>query len=684
MSKQKILVTDALPYANGKLHLGHIAGSHLPGDIYVRFQRLQGNDVVHIGGTDDHGVPIRLAADKAGVDPHDIVDRYYPSIRDSLERLGCLFDNFSQTSRPIHHDTARSFFIRLYEKGWFEVREVEQLYCPSQDRFLPDRYVEGTCPHCNYDGARGDQCESCGSLLNATQLLNPRSELCDVPLEIRTSHHWYFKLSNAQKDLESWLGTKSDWKDNVLNYCAGWFKQGLEDRPITRDLDWGIDVPLAEAAGKVMYVWFEAVIGYVSSTREWSERIGQPDLWKEYWLNPDCKLVHFLGKDNIVFHAILWPAMLMAHGDFILPTSVPANEFLNIEGRKLSTSRNWAVWLDEFLEEFPPDPLRYYLASIAPESKDSDFAWRDFQSRNNNELADIYGNFINRSLTFIGRYYDGVVPEPVDLNEDDRDILEKLVAAKEAIGDHFEKFQVRAAIREYVTLGNHLNKYFNDQEPWKTRTAAPDRCGCTLYVCVQAVRSLAIIMAPVLPFSAVKIWSMLQLEGTVDQQDWDRGAAPEVKAGHVLGSTEILFTKIDDEVVEAQIAKLGASTPDVDVPESNTAASVETDTISFSDFKELDIRIAEIVSAERIPKADRLLKLKIRIGTEERQIVAGIAQHYEPEQLTGRQIVVLANLEPATIRGVESQGMLLAATNDQGQPILLRPDEDVDSGSRVK
>jgi len=684
VSKQKILVTDALPYANGKLHLGHIAGSHLPADIYVRSQRQKGHDVLHIGGTDDHGVPITLAANKAGVSPKDIVDRHYLLIRDNLQKLGCVFDNFSQTSRPIHHDTARSFFMRLHENGWFENREVEQLFCPSPKRFLPDRYVEGTCPHCDYDKARGDQCEHCGTLLDGTQLINPRSDICDVPLEVRKSNHWYFQLSRAQENLQEWLGSKSDWKDNVRNYCVGWFNQGLEDRPITRDLDWGIKIPLDEADGKVMYVWFEAVIGYVSSTREWAERVGEPEKWKDYWYNPDCRLVHFLGKDNIVFHAILWPAMMMAHGDYVLPYNVPANEFLNIEGQKLSTSRNWAVWLDEFLEDFPPDPLRYYLGSVAPESKDSDFAWKDFQARNNNELADIYGNFINRSLTFLTRYFDGMVPTPKTLNDDDDVILHILASSTKTIGLHFDQFQVRAAIREYVILGNHLNKYFNDQEPWKTRKTDPDRCAATLYVCAQAVRTLAIVMAPVLPFSADKIWIMLNLDGNVSEENWDTAGEHGVPSGHTVGKPEILFTKIDNDVIEAQIAKLGRVSEELEEAETTGEKSEDSDTITFKDFQQLDLRVAEIISATKIEKADRLLKLKIRIDDEERQIVAGIAQQYEPEQLAGRQIVVVANLEPATIRGVQSQGMLLAATNDQGHPILLRPEELVQSGAKVK
>lgn len=696
MPTERILVTDALPYANGRLHLGHIAGSHLPGDIYVRYQRLKGRDVIHIGGTDDHGVPITLAADRAGVSPRDIVDTYYPMIRDNLEALGIVFDNFSQTSRQIHHETAQAFFTRLYERGWFAVREVDQLYCPAPKMYLPDRYVEGTCPHCAYERARGDQCESCGTLLDGIELINPISDLCDTPLEIRKSYHWYFLLARAQQDLEQWLHTKTNWKDNVLNYCEGWFRRGLEDRPITRDLDWGIAVPLDEAVGKVMYVWFEAVIGYISSTREWAERIGEPDRWKDYWYNPDCKLVHFLGKDNIVFHAILWPAMLMAHGDFVLPTNVPANEFLNVEGQKLSTSRNWAVWLDEFLEMFPPDPLRYYLAAIAPETKDSDFSWKDFQSRNNNELADIFGNFINRSLTFLTRYFDSTVPAPDALNDDDKAVLTTLTDMPDTIGNCFEGFQVRAAVRELVDLGNCLNKYFNDQEPWRTRKTDRARCESTVYVCVQAVRALAVLWAPILPFSSDKIWVMLNLDGAVHDQKWDTAGDPGVPAGHRIGTPEILFTKIEDAVIEEQIGKLGRPRDDdqmVVTPKDTHAGesllpsppvTEATDTITFPDFQRLDLRVAEIITAEKVENADKLLKLRIRLGQEERQIVAGIAQQYTPDDLIGRQVVVVANLQPAVIRGIESQGMLLAAMDDQGNPILLRPDEPVPPGTKVK
>ena len=688
MGKKKYLVTDALPYANGKLHLGHIAGSHLPGDIYVKYQRMKGHDVLHIGGTDDHGVPITLTADRNGITPQEVVDTYYPTIYNSLKALGITFDNFSQTSRSIHHQTARDFYSRLHEKHCFDLREVDQLYCPSSNRSLPDRYVEGTCPHCQYERARGDQCESCGTMLDGVQLINPVSELCDVPLEIRKASDWYFNLSEAQEDLKQWLEGKTDWKDNVLNYCAGWFAQGLEDRPITRDLDWGIKLPIDDSDGKVMYVWFEAVIGYVSSTREWANRIGDPERWKTYWHNPDCTLVHFLGKDNIVFHAILWPAMLMAHGDYVLPTYIPANEFLNIEGQKLSTSRNWAIWLDEYLEELPPDPLRYYLASVAPETKDADFSWKDFQSRNNNELADIFGNFINRSLTFITRYFDGQVPAPGAMTSEDEAMLKLLKETPDHVGGCFDKFQVRGAVRELILLGHQFNKYFNDQAPWMTRKTDLVQCGTTLFICTQAVRTLALMVAPILPFSADKIWKMLQLDGSISEQLWDEVGEPGVPGGHKIGQPEILFSKIEDDIIDAQIAKLGKPQSSGHSPLSAISKEkttvVEHPTIPIDLFQQIELRVADILSAERVPKTDKLLRLHIRLGSEERQIVSGIAHKYDPAELAGRQIVVVANLQPATIRGVESNGMLLAATDGNGDPILLTPESRAESGARVK
>ena len=699
---EKILVTDALPYANGKLHIGHIAGVHLPGNIYVRYQRLKGRDVVHVSGSDDHGVAITLAAEKQGITPKELVDKYYPVIRGALEDFGIVYDNFSQTSRPIHHETARDYFRRLDEKGCFDVREVDQIYCPANNRFLPDRYVEGTCPHCGSGRARGDQCEACGTILDATQLIDPHSDVCKGSLEVRPANHWYFKLARMSARLQTWIDTKTHWKVNVRNYCQGWFNEGLSDRPISRDLDWGVKLPIEEAVGKVMYVWFENTLGYVSSTREWAVAQGDPDRWKDYWLNPDCKLVNFLGKDNIVFHAILWPAMIMEHGDFVLPSEIPANEFLNIEGQKLSTSRNWAVWLDEYLDDFPPDPMRYCLASISPETKDSDFTWKDFQARNNNELADIFGNFVNRTLTFINRYFDGVIPEPGTFSPEDREMLQAVAGAPDRVGACFESFQVRGAVRELIALGNQCNRYFNDQAPWNTRKTDLARCAATLHVCMQTVRVLAVVMSPILPFSAERLWKMAGLEGRVDAQMWDEIEIDASLSGRPIGEIEILFHKIDDDTIDEQIGRLGRSdalksveaepggTKSVEAEpggtksvEAEPAGSVRTELVSIDDFRQIDLRIADIVAAEPVPGTDRLLRLQLCIGAEERQIVSGIAPGYTPEKLVGRQIVVVANLEPAKIRGMESRGMLLAAEDDDGAPILLGPDVRVRSGSSV-
>jgi len=687
VTEEKILVTDALPYANGKLHIGHIAGVHLPGNIYVRYQRMKGRDVVHVSGSDDHGVAITLAAEKEGITPKQLVDKYYPVIKGALEDFGIVYDNFSQTSRRIHHETSKEYFRRLEEKGCFEIREVKQIYCPANDRFLPDRYVEGTCPHCGSDRARGDQCEACGTILDATQLINPRSDFCDGPLEVRSVNHWYFKLARLSSELQGWIEAKTHWKDNVRNYCAGWFNVGLSDRPISRDLDWGVALPTKGAEGKVMYVWFENVLGYVSSTREWAERQGEPDRWKDYWLNPECKLVNFLGKDNIVFHAIMWPAMIMEHGEFVLPSVIPANEFLNIEGQKLSTSRNWAVWLDEYLDIFPPDPMRYCLASISPETKDSDFTWKDFQARNNNELADIFGNFVNRTLTFIENYFDGIIPTPGPLGQDDRSMLEAMVDAPNRIGDCFEAFQVRGAVRNLISLGNSFNRYFNDQAPWDTRKTDRIRCGTTLYICTQALRTLALAMCPIMPFSAERLWKMMGLEGNINGQRWDDFEIDQTISGRAIGKPEILFDKIDDETIAAQVEKLGNSISQNETDrESGGIESMAMDTkglISIEEFRQLDLRIADVVAAEPVLGTDRLLKLQLRIGIEERQIVSGIAPGYTPDKLVGRQIVVVANLKSAKIRGVESNGMLLAAEDVTGAPILLGPDAPVQSGSSV-
>ena len=558
---KKTLVTAALPYANGPLHLGHLAGAYIPADVYVRYQRLKKIDIVFICGSDEHGVPITIRADREHVSPQEVVDRYHAMMKESFRRLGIRFDNYSRTSLPLHHKISQGIFLRLYEKGYIREQEVEQYHCPTCKRFLPDRYIEGECPHCHRAGARGDQCEACGRWLEPEQLIGPKCKICGSSPEKRMTKHWYFRLSEFQKRLEQWQASKPEWKGNVREFCAGWFQEGLTDRPITRDIDWGIPVPLPDAQGKVLYVWFDAPIGYISSTVEWAEKLGNPERWHEYWCDPETRLIHFIGKDNIVFHAIVWPAVLMAHEGFVLPDQIPANEFLNIEGDKISTSRNWAVWVDDYLEVFPPDPLRYYLAANAPESKDSDFTWKDFQAHNNSELADILGNLINRSLSFIEKQFGAKVPAASELSAADRELLAEIERATARIGNSFEEFQVRRAAAELMDLARMGNKYFNDSAPWSTIKTDRARCATTLNTTVQLEAALALLMDPIMPFSAEKLWKMLNLPGSHRDHAWDDAPRLRVPDNHPLGQREILFHKIEDDVIDQQIQKLRGSRP---------------------------------------------------------------------------------------------------------------------------
>lgn len=553
---EKILVTAALPYANGPLHVGHLAGAYMPADVYVRYQRLKGNDVIFICGSDEHGVPITIRADRENVSPQDIVDRYHFMMKESFHRLGIRFDNYSRTSLPLHYKISQNIFLRLNEKGYVKEQEVRQYYCAFCRRFLPDRYIEGECPHCHHGGARGDQCEACGRWLEPEQLIAPKCKVCGATPEMRSTKHWYFRLSLFQERLQQWQSSKPNWKSNVREFCAGWFGEGLTDRPITRDIGWGIPVPLPGAEGKVLYVWFDAPIGYISSTVEWAQKQGKPDRWRDYWCDPQTRLIHFIGKDNIVFHAIVWPAVLMAHGEFILPDNIPANEFLNIEGEKLSTSRNWAVWVDDYLDLFPPDPLRYYLAANAPENKDSDFSWKDFQARNNGELADILGNLVNRSLSFIEKHFDAKVPPAQDLSNADQEVLASISTSAAKIGALLDDFQVRRAAIEIMNLARAGNKYFNDSAPWTTLKLDPACCAATLNTTVQLGLALAVLMDPFMPFSAEKLWKMLNAPGAHHDQRWHDIPKLRLPAHHPLGTRDILFPKIEDDVIESQIAKL--------------------------------------------------------------------------------------------------------------------------------
>ncbi len=680
--KKRILVTSALPYANGPIHLGHLAGAYLPADIFVRYHRLKGNDVIYICGSDEHGVPIMLRARSEGVSPQDVVDRYHELNKKSFAQFGMSFDYYGRTSSPVHHQTSQDFFRKLAEKDVFVLKTEKQLYDPEAQMFLADRFVIGTCPSCGYENAYGDQCEKCGKSLSPAELINPRSAITNATPVLKETTHWYLPLARFQKTLEEWIATHPEWKSNVLGQIKSWFTEGLADRAVTRDLPWGVPVPEdvaqkynVDARGKVLYVWFDAPIGYISATKEWANQKSKPELWKEYWQNKDTRLVHFIGKDNIVFHCLIFPAMLMAHGDFVLPENVPANEFLNLEGSKLSTSRNYAVWLNDYLEKFEPDSLRYTLASILPENRDSDFSWKDFQARHNNELADIYGNFINRTLTFAHKYFEGKVPALNDLSDLDRELITRLEQAPEKLGKLIDTYQLRAYVRELMDLARFANKYFNDKEPWNTRKNNMDDCATTINLCLQTAATLSVLSEPVLPFTARKLWKILNID---QEHAWDEFPENRLPEGHVLNKAEILFKKIEDEEIEKEIQKLKAALQD------SGEAQDEEEPIDYETFKKVQLRLAKIVSAEPIPKSKKLLKLIVDLGKEQRQIVAGIAQHYKAEELVGKKVVVVANLQPAKLFGVESNGMLLAASAGDQLSLITVMDDDLPPGSEVR
>ena len=681
---QRILITAALPYANAPIHLGHLAGAYLPADIYARFQRLRGRDVLFICGSDEHGVAITLAADKEKVSPRDIVDRYHAMNREAFAKFGMTFDSYSRTSIPLHHETAVGFLLEFHRRGILNEKREKQLYDEKASMFLPDRYVEGTCPVCGNTDARGDQCENCGTFLDPLQLLNPRSKITgDTPV-VRETTHLYFPLGAYQARLEEYV-KKSDaadgWKENVLQYCRGWFKEGLQDRAVTRDLDWGVKIPLPGYEKKVIYVWFDAVLGYISATKEWASRIGRPDAWKEYWLRPDTKYVAFIGKDNVVFHTIVFPAMLMAWNDgggdrYVLPANVPANEFLNYKGQKFSKSRGWGIDLQDFLRRYPADPLRYCLATGLPEYRDSDFTWRDFQAKNNNELADILGNFINRTLAFAVRTFDNAVPPQGPPGELDRRVLSLLERTPGAAAECFEHYRFRDGLMEIMNLARGANKYFNDSEPWKTAASDRVRCATTVNISLQIARSLAVLMSPVIPGSCQRIWAMLGLDGKAEQSSWDDAGTPALRAGHRLGTPEILFTKIEDSMIE----------PDGVVPPGPQAAPSPQgqEKITIDDVRKVDLRVGKILRCEPVAKSEKLLKLQVAIGQEERQIIAGIARSYRSEDLVGKLVVVVCNLRTATLMKEESQGMVLAASGADGRLVIVSPETAVESGAPVK
>ena len=680
---KRYTITAALPYTNGPIHIGHLAGVYVPGDIYSRFLRLQGKDVAYICGSDEHGVAISMKAKKEGITPQEVIDKYDGIIRKSFIDFGISFDNYSRTSAEIHHKTASEFFKKLYDEGKFIEETTDQLYDEKADQFLADRFVTGTCPKCDNPEAYGDQCEKCGTSLNATDLINPKSTITGTTPILKSTKHWFLPLNEYSDFLQQWIveGHKNDWKPNVYGQVKSWIDGGLEPRAVTRDLDWGIDVPVEGAEGKKLYVWFDAPIGYISSTKEWAAREGKD--WEPYWKSEDTKLVHFIGKDNIVFHCVIFPAMLKAEGSYILPDNVPANEFLNLEGNKLSTSKNWAVWLHEYLLDFPEkqDVLRYALTANAPETKDNDFTWKDFQARNNNELAAIFGNFINRVVVLTNKYYEGVVPAPNDYSDIDSATLTELKAYPAVIASSIERYRFREALGEMMNVARLGNKYLADEEPWKMVKTDPERVKTQMYVALQIAAALRVLAEPFLPFTAKKLANILNL----DELAWNKVAETSdlLPAGHTIGEAEILFAQIEDTEIQKQIDKLEA-TKKANVVADNNKIMPQKETATFDDFSKIDLRVGTIIEAEKMPKADKLLVLKVDTGLDVRTIVSGIAEHFTPEEVIGKRVTVLVNLAPRALRGVESQGMLLLTNNVEGKLVFVSPEkEGVENGATI-
>lgn len=673
---KRTLVTAALPYANGGVHIGHLAGVYVPADIYVRYLRLKKRDVLFICGSDEHGVPVTIRARKEGCTPQQVVDRYNKIIEDSFKEFGISFDDFGRTTSEIHKKTASDFFRTLYDKGEFIEKESEQYYDEEAHTFLADRYITGECPHCHAEGAYGDQCEKCGTALSPTELINPKSMVSGSKPVLRKTKHWYLPLDKHQQWLEPWITEQhKEWRPNVMGQCKSWFDMGLKPRAVSRDLDWGIPVPVEGAEGKVLYVWFDAPIGYISNTKEIC-----PNDWEKWWKDPETRLIHFIGKDNIVFHCIVFPAMLKAEGSYILPDNVPANEFLNLEDDKISTSRNWAVWLDEYLRDLPgkQDVLRYVLTANAPETKDNNFTWKDYQARNNNELVAVYGNFVNRALQLTKKYYNGIVPAAGELTDYDKDTIAEFKDVKAEVERLIENFRFRDAQKEAMNLARIGNKYLADSEPWKVIKTDPERVKTILNLSLQLVANLAIAFEPFLPFSSEKLRGMLH----INEAEWDRlGAIDLLPEGHQLGDPSLLFEKIEDSVVEAQVQKL------LDTKKANEAANFKAapikENIPFETFEKLDIRVGTVLSCEKVKKSKKLLKFEIADGAENRTIVSGIAHFYNPEDLIGKQVCFVANLAPRTINGIESQGMILSAVNFDDSLSVVTVDRKVVPGSQI-
>ncbi|NQY09635.1 MAG: methionine--tRNA ligase [Flavobacteriales bacterium] len=686
---KRYTITSALPYTNGEVHIGHMAGVYLPADIYARYQRSRGEDVLFVGGSDEHGVPITLKAKAEGITPQDVVDKYHESIKKTFKEFKISFDVYSRTSAPIHHETSSEFFTHLHEQGVFLEQESEQYYDEANDQFLADRYITGTCPNCKSEGAYGDQCENCGTSLSPKELINAKSALSGAVPIMKSTKHWYLPLDKMQAKLETWIdGHKGDWKSNVYGQCKSWLDSGLKPRAVTRDLDWGVKVPLKEADGKVLYVWFDAPIGYISASKEWAETTGKD--WKPYWQDEDSKLLHFIGKDNIVFHCIIFPAMLMAHGDYIVPENVPANEFLNLEGNKISTSKNWAVWLPDYLKEFEgkADVLRYVLCANAPEAKDNDFTWKDFQAKNNNELVAVLGNFLNRAVVLTHKYYEGKIPERGELNDQDQAVLDQLANFPGIIGGKIEKYKFKEALFEVINLARLGNKYLAETEPWKLVKEDAKKVETIMNIALQISATLAIVLEPFLPDSAKKMSDLLG----IGDRTWEEAGSSDLLApGDQINEAKILFPKIEDAEIEAQIQKLentkmnnesSAAKAKEDEEKSMEKSAVKEE-VAFDDFMKMDIRVATVLECKKVEKADKLLQFLLDTGVDQRTVVSGIAKHYNPEDLVGKQVSVLMNLAPRKIRGVVSNGMILSAENSDGSLKLISPYEPVDNGSSI-
>jgi methionyl-tRNA synthetase len=683
-SSKRYTVTAALPYTNGPIHIGHLAGVYVPADIYARYLRLTGNDVAYICGSDEHGVAIPMRAKKEGVSPQEIIDKYHTIIKQSFKDFGISFDNYSRTSSKIHHKTASDFFIDLHKKGDFIEEVTAQLYDAEANQFLADRFVVGTCPKCGFEESYGDQCEHCGTSHNGTDLINPKSAITGNTPTLKETKHWFLPLDKHESFLREWIldGHKSDWKSNVLGQVKSWIDDGLRPRAVTRDLEWGIPVPVDGGEGKVLYVWFDAPIGYISSTKEWAEREGKN--WEDYWKDENTKLVHFIGKDNIVFHCIIFPSMLKAHGGYILPENVPANEFLNLEGNKLSTSKNWAVWLHEYLEDFPnqQDVLRYTLTANAPENKDNDFTWKDFQAKNNNELVAIFGNFINRVVVLTNKYYDGQVPVAGEFTEVDEDTLAAIKHFPESIGKSIQRYRFREASQELMNLARLGNKYLADEEPWKVIKVDEERVKTIMYVALQISAALAVVSEPFLPFTSDKLKKMLHISNENDRS-WNDVSEKEVllPTNHQIGSAELLFSKIEDKTVTTQLEKLAATKKANE--QENKVIEPQKETIDFEDFTKLDMRVGTILEAVKVAKTKKLLQLKVDVGIDVRTIVSGIAESFSPEDIIGQQVTVLTNLAPRKIRGVESQGMILMTDTPDGKLAFVEPEQKVSNGQQI-